>query len=149
MAASITVIIASQLGLPVSSTHIAVGGIFGVGFLREYLEVSDKKDNIALEEEAIVDEKKVLKAYNSERKTLESKKEKQQADYERIVELYTMINVEEEMLKESKKHLKTAKKVQYVKRDAVKKIIAAWIITVPAAATISAAIFFMIKGIVL
>lgn len=32
MAASITVIIASQLGLPVSSTHIAVGGIFGVGF---------------------------------------------------------------------------------------------------------------------
>jgi PiT family inorganic phosphate transporter len=29
MAASITVIIASQLGLPVSSTHIAVGGVFG------------------------------------------------------------------------------------------------------------------------
>jgi PiT family inorganic phosphate transporter len=38
MAASITVIIASGLGLPVSSTHIAIGGIFGVGFLREYLE---------------------------------------------------------------------------------------------------------------
>ncbi len=38
MAAAITVIIASQLGLPVSSTHIAVGGIFGVGFLREYLK---------------------------------------------------------------------------------------------------------------
>ncbi|KAG1650283.1 putative phosphate permease [Nymphon striatum] len=38
MAASITVIIASQLGLPVSSTHIAVGGIFGVGFLREYIK---------------------------------------------------------------------------------------------------------------
>ena len=40
MAASITVIIASQLGLPVSSTHIAVGGVFGVGFLREYLKSS-------------------------------------------------------------------------------------------------------------
>jgi PiT family inorganic phosphate transporter len=38
MAAAITVIIASQLGLPVSSTHIAVGGIFGVGFLREVLK---------------------------------------------------------------------------------------------------------------
>ncbi|MCB2070638.1 MAG: inorganic phosphate transporter, partial [Ottowia sp.] len=36
MAATITVIIASQLGLPVSSTHIAVGGVFGVGFLREW-----------------------------------------------------------------------------------------------------------------
>src|SRR5690606_16551504 len=31
MAAAITVIIASQLGLPVSSTHIALGGVFGVG----------------------------------------------------------------------------------------------------------------------
>ena len=40
MAASITVIIASQLGLPVSSTHIAVGGVFGVGFLREYIKAS-------------------------------------------------------------------------------------------------------------
>jgi PiT family inorganic phosphate transporter len=38
MAAAITVIIASQLGLPVSSTHIAVGGVFGVGFLREYIK---------------------------------------------------------------------------------------------------------------
>ena len=37
LSASITVIIASTLGLPVSSTHIAVGGVFGVGFLREYL----------------------------------------------------------------------------------------------------------------
>jgi inorganic phosphate transporter, PiT family len=35
MAAALTVIVASQLGLPVSSTHIAIGGIFGVGFLRE------------------------------------------------------------------------------------------------------------------
>ena len=40
MAAAITVIIASQLGLPVSSTHIAIGGIFGVGLLREWLDKS-------------------------------------------------------------------------------------------------------------
>jgi len=37
LSAAITVIAASWLGLPVSSTHIAVGGVFGVGFLREGL----------------------------------------------------------------------------------------------------------------
>jgi len=36
LSAAITVIIASALGLPVSSTHIAVGGVFGVGFFREF-----------------------------------------------------------------------------------------------------------------
>lgn len=36
LSAAITVIVASWLGLPVSSTHIAVGAIFGVGFYREY-----------------------------------------------------------------------------------------------------------------
>jgi len=149
MAASITVIIASQLGLPVSSTHIAVGGIFGVGFLREYLAESEKKDYIALGQEAIEDEKKVLKALTSELKTLESKAEKKKEHYERIVTLYQMIDVEESKIKEVKKDLKNAQKVKYVKRDAVKKIIAAWIITVPAAAVLSAAIYFMIRGIVL
>jgi PiT family inorganic phosphate transporter len=37
LAAAITVIIASVMGLPVSSTHIAVGAVFGVGFFREVL----------------------------------------------------------------------------------------------------------------
>lgn len=36
LSAAVTVLVASAFGLPVSSTHIAVGGIFGVGFLREY-----------------------------------------------------------------------------------------------------------------
>ncbi|MBW3241115.1 inorganic phosphate transporter [Epibacterium sp. DP7N7-1] len=34
--AALTVIVASWLGLPVSSTHVAVGAVFGVGFYREY-----------------------------------------------------------------------------------------------------------------
>ncbi|MCG7873130.1 MAG: inorganic phosphate transporter [Candidatus Thiodiazotropha lotti] len=42
-AAAITVIIAIQLGLPESSTHIAVGAIFGVGFLREYLKANSAR----------------------------------------------------------------------------------------------------------
>ncbi len=37
LSAAITVLAASWLGLPVSSTHIAVGGVFGVGFLREFI----------------------------------------------------------------------------------------------------------------
>jgi inorganic phosphate transporter, PiT family len=41
LSAGITVIIASALGLPVSSTHIAIGALFGVGFLREYLANQD------------------------------------------------------------------------------------------------------------
>ncbi|WP_108396524.1 inorganic phosphate transporter [Devosia submarina] len=41
LSAAITVLAASALGLPVSSTHIAVGGIFGVGFLREYYSRKD------------------------------------------------------------------------------------------------------------
>jgi len=36
LSAAITVIVASALGLPVSSTHIAVGAVFGIGFLREF-----------------------------------------------------------------------------------------------------------------
>ncbi len=149
MAASITVIIASQLGLPVSSTHIAIGGIFGVGFLREYLETKKEKKIITHEQDTLHDEKRVLKAYKSELKTLEEKAKKNKADYIRVVDLYKMIDVEEELIKDAKKQLKSAEKIKYVKRDAVKKIIAAWVITVPAAAVLSAAIFFMIRGIVL
>jgi len=149
MAAAITVIIASQLGLPVSSTHIAVGGIFGVGFLREYLETKNITDKILEDKTIIDDEKKYLKALNSELKTLEGKENKQKEDYKRVVDLYKMIDEEESKIKEAKKHLKSVEKVKYVKRDAVKKIIAAWIITVPAAAILAAGIYFMIRGIVL
>ena len=41
LSAATTVLVASALGLPVSSTHIAVGGVFGVGFLREYYSRRD------------------------------------------------------------------------------------------------------------
>ena len=42
LAAAVTVIIASWLGLPVSSTHIAVGAVFGVGFFREWFTATSK-----------------------------------------------------------------------------------------------------------
>src|SRR5690606_11407264 len=37
LSAGITVLVASAFGLPVSTTHIAIGGVFGVGYLREYI----------------------------------------------------------------------------------------------------------------
>ena len=43
ISSAITVLIATTLGLPVSSTHIAIGSIFGVGFLREFLENPNKQ----------------------------------------------------------------------------------------------------------
>ena len=43
LSASVTVLIATTLGLPVSSTHIALGAVFGVGFLREYMENPNKR----------------------------------------------------------------------------------------------------------
>ena len=38
LATAMIVLFASGLGLPVSSTHVAVGGVFGVGFVREMLD---------------------------------------------------------------------------------------------------------------
>ncbi|MDF1876522.1 inorganic phosphate transporter [Sulfurimonas sp. SAG-AH-194-L11] len=146
MAASITVIIASQLGLPVSSTHIAIGGVFGVGFLREYLHLSDT-NTIEEDKNIIKDEKSNLQAYRAELAQLDKINEKTTRQYERVVELYKLIADEEKIIKSTKKHIKKTKRVEYVKRDAVKKIIAAWLITVPAAATLAAILFFMIRGI--
>ena len=38
LATAVIVMVAASRGLPVSSTHVAVGGVFGVGFVREMLD---------------------------------------------------------------------------------------------------------------
>jgi len=131
MAAAITVVIASQLGLPVSSTHIAVGAIFGVGFLREWLDSKDM---------------------NEKQERLQQEVEKYHTLKAELVQLQTVeeYKVQEERIKLQKKKVKSIKRSlreNYVKRGMVKKIVAAWIITVPAAAMLSTIIFFIIKGI--
>lgn len=146
MAAAVTVIIASQLGLPVSSTHIAVGGVFGVGFLREYLDSSESA-YISRARKRFKKDKKDLDSYEKELHQLEAIDKKSKAHYQKIVTLHKLIDEKLEAAKEAKKNFKDAKSIKYVKRDAIKKIIAAWLITVPAAAFLSAAVFFMIKGI--
>ena len=134
MAAAITVVIASQLGLPVSSTHIAVGAIFGVGCLREWL---DSKD-MSVKQEALhreVEKHRALKAELAELKAA--------GDYKRQVELIEAVKIQKRKVKSLKRSLRE----NYVKRGMVKKIIAAWVITVPAAAALSAIIFFILKGV--
>ena len=149
MAAAVTVIVASQLGLPVSSTHIAVGGVFGVGFLREWLGSTDTiAHEIEQEKNELKDEKQFLNALRLELKDLDAKEVKMEQDYQRLTALYRSIDNEEGAVKEAKKMLKKEKKRLYVKRDAIKKIITAWLVTVPSAAVMAAAIFFMIKGLV-
>jgi len=133
MAAAITVIIASQLGLPVSSTHIAVGAVFGVGFLREWLDsknMDEKQKKLQEEVEKLDDIKRELAALKSEE------------DYKKQVELIDA----QKRQKKKVKSLKRSLRENYVKRGMVKKIVAAWIITVPAAAFLSAIIFYVIKG---
>ncbi|MBB4568613.1 inorganic phosphate transporter [Rhizobium leucaenae] len=43
LSAALTVIVASWFGLPVSSTHIAIGSVFGVGFFREWYTSHSKR----------------------------------------------------------------------------------------------------------
>ena len=132
MAAAITVVIASQLGLPVSSTHIAVGAIFGVGFLREWLdskEMGEKQKKLQIE----VDKQRALKV------------ELEACPYDEPAKKLELIEVHKAQ-KKRVKSLKRTLRENYVKRGMVKKIVAAWVITVPAAAVLSAIIFYVIKG---
>jgi len=150
LAAAITVIIASQLGLPVSSTHIALGGVFGVGFLREWIDRTQRLEfRIDEEKKRIESIKTNLQIAKKELEDIESMKEKSQEDYERIIYLFNTIEEYEKELKRESKALKRVYKTKYVKRSALNKIVAAWIITVPVAAVISALIFYIIKGVML
>ena len=90
LSSAITVLIATYLGLPVSSTHIAIGAIFGVGFLREFLESPEAKDQKDLQSDQV------------------------------------------------------RKPRQLVRRRFVFSIAAAWVITVPASAILSASIYHVL-----
>lgn len=175
MAAAITVIIASQLGLPVSSTHIAIGGIFGVGFLREYIQNTFEVKKLEEEEKILLIEENQLESYKLELKELESniksddnsldsivkihevvdskmakmKKKDMAARYQRIVILYNLIHEEEEKIATENQIIANFENKKYVKRSQANKIILAWIITVPTAALLSSAIYFMIRGMML
>jgi PiT family inorganic phosphate transporter len=143
MAASITVIIASQMGLPVSSTHIAVGGVFGVGFLREYLKAKygdmlldiqhHHQSNDAEEVEKFLEEFKSA--------TLERKHE--------LLQQLKNHSAKAELTKKERKALGKIYRHELVKRSHLLRIAAAWVITVPASGFIAAMFYYMIRGMML
>lgn len=143
LSASITVIIATQLGLPVSSTHIAVGAVFGVGFLREYLKASYAKmiEQIHLHhldrDEAVVE--KFLDDFRSAGLDEKANMLRQLKEH----------SADADLSKKERRSLKRVYRHELVKRTALLKIVAAWIITVPFSAVLAAMLFFMIRGMML
>jgi len=143
MAAAITVIFASQLGLPVSSTHIAVGGIFGVGFLREYIKhtYGDRVEEIRYHFSD--NEPEIIENYLTEFA---------QASLLRKQEMLAELKQKSAKTHLNKKQRKSLQKIyrqELVKRSQLLKIIAAWVVTVPMAALLGAILYFTITGIVL
>ncbi|MCF6282978.1 MAG: inorganic phosphate transporter [Candidatus Polarisedimenticolaceae bacterium] len=143
MAASITVIIATQLGLPVSSTHIAVGGIFGVGFLREFIKMSYAKMVVEIKHHHEDDDPEAVEAFLLEfQKATLAKKG-------RMLEQLKEHSAKAHLTKKERKSLRKLYRQELVKRSALLKIAAAWVITVPVSGCLAAIIYFAIRGMML
>ena len=146
MSAAITVIVASQLGLPVSSTHIAVGAVFGVGFLREYLKASYGRMILTIEEHHEGHDREIVEAYLNKF---------QKADFEgkgaMLQELKESKQAKEDshLSKTERRGLKNVYRQELVKRSAFMRIVAAWLITVPVSALLGAMFYFMIRGMLM
>jgi PiT family inorganic phosphate transporter len=144
MSATVTVIIASQMGLPVSSTHIAVGGVFGVGFLREYLKYNHDRMVATIKAHHPEGDQAAIDAFLAKfNKASVDDKGKM------LAELKAQAKRQMDPARFSKAERNALKKVyrtQLVKRSQLMRIAAAWVITVPATALMAAILFFMIRG---
>ncbi len=143
MAASITVIFASQMGLPVSSTHIAVGGIFGIGFLREFLKSNYAKIIQDIEHHHTGKDKQLVEEFLGEFHSahLEQKSI--------MLEQMKKHTAKADLTKKERKALRKVYLQELVKRSALLRIAGAWLITVPASAIMAALLFFTIRGMML
>lgn len=140
MSAGLTVIVASQLGMPISTTHVALGGIFGIGFLREFL---DGRMNSVVQdvirqhdgEEHIAEVEKVLFQFKSA--PIEEK--------QRILAHLDELGRDAVITAGQQRRLKKVLRRQLVKRSHLLKIVSAWVITVPASALLSIACFLTLR----
>ncbi len=147
MAATLTVIVASQLGLPVSSTHIAVGGVFGVGFLREYLKSNYERMIEQIKAHHPSDDLAAIEAFITrfEKASVEQKGELLRDLKERAKKAEDPARFS----KDERKKLRKVYRKELVKRSQLLRIAAAWVITVPASALMAALLFYTIRGMML
>lgn len=143
MAAAITVIIASQLGMPISSTHVAIGAVFGVGFMREAIKtnyhriVEDVRDHHDGADEAEVE------AF------LTKFEQAPLVDKQQMIQELKKNRAAPTITKRERKGLNRKVQVELVKRSMALKIASAWIITVPLSGAMAAMIFYTIRGYLL
>ena len=128
LSAAITVIVASWFGLPVSSTHIAVGAVFGVGFFREWYTARSPRRRAYLERK--IHKRRAARTAAPELQLNEA-----------MAAEYTS---EEETAPVSRDEIARRK---LVRRAHVTTIAAAWVTTVPASAILAALVFLLLDFI--
>ncbi len=151
MSATLTVIVASQLGMPVSTTHISIGAVFGVGFLRELLKVNYAKMEAVVRKGHQGVDREEVEAYLSRFEAAEvGEKKRMLADMKRRAKHREAADVERQgavFAKKEQKAFKKAYKKEIVKRSVVLRIVAAWIVTVPATAVLAAILFHIVAAV--
>ncbi|QHE87286.1 inorganic phosphate transporter [Hydrogenophaga sp. BPS33] len=151
MSATLTVIVASQMGMPVSTTHISIGAVFGVGFLRELLKVNYAKMEAVVRKGHQGADRDVVEAYLSRFEAAEvSEKKRMLAELKQRARQREAVATDEDgavFAKKEQKAFKKAYKKEIVKRSVVMRIVAAWIVTVPATAVLAAVLFYIVRAV--
>ena len=133
LSAAITVIVASWFGLPVSSTHIAVGAVFGVGFFREWYTAHSPRRRAYLE-------RKASRARATRAAAAQINGEP--AAPPPGGEISKPDDHEMEGLPVSREEIARRK---LVRRAHVTTIATAWVTTVPASALLAASVFLLLR----
>lgn len=144
VSAALTVIVASQMGLPVSSTHVAIGAIFGIGFLREFLQgrMNSTIENVLAKHKGDTHMDEV-------REVLEEFQHANAEEKAHILDELKHMGKDAVITAAQQRKLKKALKRQLVKRSQITKIVSAWVITVPMAAGLSALFYYMLRGMLM